>query len=514
MNISAGEKLANILESHGLRKVNIPGDGHCLFKSLSHQLYNSQFEHDIVRERILRWLSLNSEVEEVRILVDSQNYISVDDHVHQLSLDRSIWGDHLDVKGCASAYDCNINVFTPYGKEIVSPLNCPTNNDLNIVFDGRSHFDSTTKYEGATNMLNTSEATDEIPHYLHLNKDNFLSLTNQRDFLLNHIQDARTKLSSSRNNNEVLSEKLLDSLNGSYHQLKLVYDNLLDIVPLPNDITTTQASLEYSALVVQSEQLPLDTHSCHNQSQVVEQGQPGSLHERTGSGVPFTPEGPRQNLVSYVSLSELSALQAIKVISKYNSTFAAKLNKEEVRKLSLYKERGKSLVRSWQSLVQRISVESKNKNSCIFATTTNLGASSNPTSISIDVTKVRSPENTIIRERYSEELEDQEEVSIMLQDSAVSSAPNSLPMLEASPCSGSEAAGPMETEETSSSPQSLMNSLSTCSSIDVLEAQPVIQTRRSERVKLLPKRKYTDWYYIEGDEVYDRTRGRSSRRTL
>lgn len=30
MNISAGEKLANILESHGLRKVNIPGDGHCL----------------------------------------------------------------------------------------------------------------------------------------------------------------------------------------------------------------------------------------------------------------------------------------------------------------------------------------------------------------------------------------------------------------------------------------------------------------------------------------------------
>ncbi|TIC55564.1 hypothetical protein E3Q04_01490 [Wallemia mellicola] len=514
MNISAGEKLESILESHGLRKVNIPGDGYCLFKSLSHQLYNSQFEHDIVRERVLRWLSLNGEEEEVRMLVDTQNYISVDDHVHQLSLDRSIWGDHLDVKGCASAYDCNINVFTPYGKEIVSPLNCPTNNDLNIVFDGRSHFDSTTKYEGATNGLNTSEATDEIPHYLHLNKDKFLSLTNQRDFLLNHIQDARTKLKSTRNNNEELSETLLDSLNGSYRQLKSVYDNLLDIVPLPNDITTIQASLEYSAPVVQSEQLPFDTHSYYNQSQVVEQGQPGSLHETTGLGVPYTPEGIRQNHISYVSLSELSALQAIKVISKYNSAFAAKLNKEEVRKLSLYKERGESLVRSWQSLVQRISVESKNKNSCIFTTTTNLGASTDPTPIQIDVTKSRSPENTIMRARYSEALEDEEEVSIMSQDSAVSSAPNSLPMLEASPRSGSESAGPMETEDASSSPQSLMNSLSTCSSIEVTEAQPVISTRRSERVKALPKRKYTDWYYIEGDEVYDRTRGRSSRRTL
>lgn len=40
--------------------------------------------------------------------------------------------------------------------------------------------------------LNTSEATDEIPHYLRLNKGRFLSLTNQRDVLLNHIQDAKT----------------------------------------------------------------------------------------------------------------------------------------------------------------------------------------------------------------------------------------------------------------------------------------------------------------------------------
>jgi OTU domain-containing protein 5 len=50
-----------LAEIHGLEVVPVSGDGNCLFRSVSHQVYGDEQFHDVVRQKCLDYMEVESE---------------------------------------------------------------------------------------------------------------------------------------------------------------------------------------------------------------------------------------------------------------------------------------------------------------------------------------------------------------------------------------------------------------------------------------------------------------------
>lgn len=52
------EHYARALRSHGLLVVPVEGDGNCLFRSVSHQIYGDDSHHGLVRARCMEYMEV------------------------------------------------------------------------------------------------------------------------------------------------------------------------------------------------------------------------------------------------------------------------------------------------------------------------------------------------------------------------------------------------------------------------------------------------------------------------
>ena len=85
------------------RKVKpINGDGNCLFRTISDQLFNTQDEHLLVRTTIVRFENLNKAVF-ANYLMSQVNTNTITSHIDRM-MRPYMWGTHIEVIAAASLF--------------------------------------------------------------------------------------------------------------------------------------------------------------------------------------------------------------------------------------------------------------------------------------------------------------------------------------------------------------------------------------------------------------------------
>ena len=94
--------LSSFLASSGRKVFTIRGDGNCLFRSLSHQLLNTQDEHHFIRSTLVRFENLNQSVF-TKYLNPPVTATTVSEHKQRMLLPQT-WGTHLEVIAAAAFF--------------------------------------------------------------------------------------------------------------------------------------------------------------------------------------------------------------------------------------------------------------------------------------------------------------------------------------------------------------------------------------------------------------------------
>lgn len=92
------ERYARSLEKRGLRLVRVAGDGNCLFRSVSHQMYGDDSHHELVRNRGLDYMQLERAFFEPYVAQDFETYIREKREVGS-------WGDEPELQALCELYD-------------------------------------------------------------------------------------------------------------------------------------------------------------------------------------------------------------------------------------------------------------------------------------------------------------------------------------------------------------------------------------------------------------------------
>lgn len=101
------------VENNGERViVEMAADGNCLFRSISHQLYNDHGQkHDVVRHEICNYLQDNQDDFKVYLLLedsdDNDDVCDFDDYVHRMRQDKE-WGGDVEIVCAARLYKLSI----------------------------------------------------------------------------------------------------------------------------------------------------------------------------------------------------------------------------------------------------------------------------------------------------------------------------------------------------------------------------------------------------------------------
>ena len=88
------DPLTAFLKTGGRQVHTVPGDGNCMFRSLSHQLYGSSEQNFAVRSLLLRFESNNRET--FSKFLTEINSPNMDTHIHGLTLPGK-WGTHIEL---------------------------------------------------------------------------------------------------------------------------------------------------------------------------------------------------------------------------------------------------------------------------------------------------------------------------------------------------------------------------------------------------------------------------------
>ena len=163
------DPLTAFLMTEGRQVYAVAGDGNCMFRSLSHQLYGTSERHFSVRALLLRFENKNQEI--FSKLLMEVNSPTIQSHIKKLNLPGK-WGTHVELHAAATYFQ--IPVFfirTPcnnYKWEVINPLGpasdfkyqlCPevdiTEADVNVpdhfelLYTSDCHYDSITMVTGS-----------------------------------------------------------------------------------------------------------------------------------------------------------------------------------------------------------------------------------------------------------------------------------------------------------------------------------------------------------------------------
>ena len=93
--------LSEFLQKCNRKIVPILGDGNCLFRALSHQLFNTEEHHGFIRLLMQRFENLNSEIFSPFLM--SINKPTIKDHIRHIGI-PSTWGTHIEVLAVATYF--------------------------------------------------------------------------------------------------------------------------------------------------------------------------------------------------------------------------------------------------------------------------------------------------------------------------------------------------------------------------------------------------------------------------
>lgn len=110
------KEFIQILAKNLLHVIEIEGDGNCLFRSVSHQIYGNEDQHELLRERVVKHLISHKERFK---LFCSEDY---NEHVMKISC-LGEWGDDLEIRALEEILDRNILIYSSGSPNPLVPVN-------------------------------------------------------------------------------------------------------------------------------------------------------------------------------------------------------------------------------------------------------------------------------------------------------------------------------------------------------------------------------------------------------
>lgn len=97
----------NALEAQGLRIYSIEGDGNCLFRSVSHQVYGDDRHHAVVRTTCMDYMEGEKEYFEPYVVGDMAAFLRYLNHKRR----PGVWGDDPELQAMCELYDRPAEVY-------------------------------------------------------------------------------------------------------------------------------------------------------------------------------------------------------------------------------------------------------------------------------------------------------------------------------------------------------------------------------------------------------------------
>jgi len=129
-------RFREILTEKGWEIQDQGGDGNCLFRSVSHQVYGSPDLHLLVREKCMEYIASERPFFE--------NYVSGDfDQYLKEMKQNGAWGDHVEIQAMSEIYDRPIEVYAYSNVPLNTYQGAPTLNlPMRLSYHYRSHYNS------------------------------------------------------------------------------------------------------------------------------------------------------------------------------------------------------------------------------------------------------------------------------------------------------------------------------------------------------------------------------------
>lgn len=130
------------LETKGLKVKVVAGDGNCLFRSVSDQIYGSENFHALVRESCMNYISLEKEFFSQYIIGGLEAFEDYVVHKRQ----NAVWGDDLEIEALSEIYELPIAIYA-YDDKPMRTFHETSNEGtrtrpVQLSYHGRSHFNS------------------------------------------------------------------------------------------------------------------------------------------------------------------------------------------------------------------------------------------------------------------------------------------------------------------------------------------------------------------------------------
>jgi hypothetical protein len=151
------QNIMAVIKAEGMSVKKMLGDGNCLFRSLSDQIYNdSGANHKLVRKRVCNHLSINTESMREFCTEDDVN---ISEYIEKMKEDK-VWGGYPEIAAAAKHYGRTITIFQDGFDNSRYSIGDSIRNEppLMLLYTGGKHYDSV---RGNANFFQPPSSSDE-----------------------------------------------------------------------------------------------------------------------------------------------------------------------------------------------------------------------------------------------------------------------------------------------------------------------------------------------------------------
>ena len=150
------QNIKAVIKAEGMSVKKMLGDGNCLFRSLSDQIYNdSGANHKLVRKKVCNQLSINTE--SIREFF-TEDDVNISEYIEKMKEDK-VWGGNPEIAAAAKHYGRTITIFQDgFDNSRYSIGDCSSNEPpLMLLYTGHKHYDSVIGHDRLFELLSTSQ---------------------------------------------------------------------------------------------------------------------------------------------------------------------------------------------------------------------------------------------------------------------------------------------------------------------------------------------------------------------
>jgi len=115
------------------------GDGNCLFRAFSDQVYGTPEHHALLRNRCATYISSERDYFEQFVAEPFEDFV-------QRIQRPGEWGDDVEIEALSEIYDCRVEIYSSYGHALMRTFHeaCEAKyqNPIRLQYEGHSHYNS------------------------------------------------------------------------------------------------------------------------------------------------------------------------------------------------------------------------------------------------------------------------------------------------------------------------------------------------------------------------------------